>query len=959
MTNLNIYTCAEKDLNDYLGYIKDNPSVSLNDFIKNKYFAEDNDNIIITSLENMEINADLANANFQGTILTDAVFNNCDLTNTILCDSDLTNVQFNDCTFIGTDFRGANLHYTDFNYKDYDYDNYKIPNLKDKIRDIKLSFSDLERLNQYIDKDLEKEHIKEIVIDEATKTKKYILAGEDEQTLWNIKSKELKTKQEELETLKQNLDNPGIATNFLNAFWNSAETIARNRQNALEKINKLQHEVNKLETEVYALDNLRMFCGKGLEGIFEQLKDEEIQITLDPSYIIGSTAKERDIPKEYIKLTSAEFDLYLAEAAKQSNTKLSLTEFVRKQKNLSEDLNIVPDLSAINLSGKTLTNLNLKNTLFASANLESVKISNCNLDFTNFEGANLQNAVFQNVTARNAGFLFADLKKSKIENSDMSRAYMPKVDLSEVEVTNSKFNAVMMVNADAEKFIIKDSEWKNSNLTGISLAYADMQRVQMQGVVLNNALLDQANIVSTNLENVFMNKTHALEAKFKEQCNMQGITARNAYFSDAEFENILSLKEADLREAIMQRVKLKNADLTKAQLDKANLEYADLTNATLTNATAQFAKLSNATLEKAEAEGLNISDAIAKNINAKEANFKNAIMQRADLTKANFTKAVLENADMQAVEAAEAIFKEANLKQANLKAANLAGINKEGADFDKAKINDATKMHDTKGEAKGNLDHQDKDGKKTSVNVNEHAKLQDKIHAREKSGWFLKTGVGQLCTKLAKSITSGISRVTNCLASKKFLVGLALVAGLAVAAAPFVAMPVLLVTGTALTTKAVILGAGILAGGLVATGTYKLTQKPLRNLQKSFENLTSSIDKYISPPPKNIDELVTAKQQARQKAETEKSKEREENLNNVNNNIDKAKEQDLLKQAQNNLNQATPKVEIKEKKDKTVEKQQAKSNTFAAKFKPNTQGKGFATKIKDEKKSRSIKEAYN
>ncbi|MCC8468021.1 MAG: pentapeptide repeat-containing protein, partial [Rickettsia endosymbiont of Eriopis connexa] len=544
MTNLNIYKCAEKDLNDYLGYIKDTPSVSLNDFIKNNYFAEDNDKIIITSLENMEINADLVNANFQGTILTDAVFNNCDLTNTILCDSDLTNVKFNDCTFIGTDFRGANLHYTDFNYKDYDYDNYKIPNLKDKIRDIKLSFSNLKRLNKYIDKDLEKENVKEIVIDEVTNKKKYILATEDEETLHTVKSKELKTKQEELETLKQNLDNPGIATNLLNAFWNSAETIAQNQQNALGKINKLQHEVNKLETEVYALDNLRMFCGNGLADIFEQLKNEEIQIKLDPSYIIGSTAKERDIPKEYIKLTSAEFDLYLAEAAKQSDTKLSLTEFVRKQKKLSEDIHIIPDLSEINLSGKTLTNLNLKNTLFASANLENIKISNCNLEFTNFEGANLQNAIFQNVMARNAGFLFADLKNSKIKNSDMSRAYMPKVDLSEAEVTNSNFNAVMMVNADAEKLIIKDSEWKNSNLTGISLAYADMQRVQMQGVVLNNALLDQANIVSTDLENAFMNKIHALEAKFKEQCNMQGITARNAYFSDAEFENILSLKEA-------------------------------------------------------------------------------------------------------------------------------------------------------------------------------------------------------------------------------------------------------------------------------------------------------------------------------------------------------------------------------------------------------------------------------
>ena len=123
--------------------------------------------------------------------------------------------------------------------------------------------------------------------------------------------------------------------------------------------------------------------------------------------------------------------------------------------------------------------------------------------------------------------------------------------------------------------------------------------------------------------------------------------------------------------------------------------------------------------------------------------------------------------------------------------------------------------------------------------------------------------------------------------------------------------------------------------------------------------MTSSIDKYISPPPENIDELVTEKQQARQKAETEKSKERKENLNNVNNNIDKAKEQDILKQAQNNLNQETPKVEIKEKKDKTVEKQQKKSNTFAAKFKPNTKGKGFAEKIKVEQKIKVNKRAYN
>lgn len=685
-----------------------------------------------------------------------------------------------------------------------------------------------------------------------------------------------------------------------------------------------------------------MFCGNGLDTIFKQLADENIKLKLDPSYIIGSTLEERDKQKTYVKISPEEFNLYLAAAIKESNKKLSLIEFIKKQKNLSETANIIPDLSKINLSNKTLVNLDLRHTLFASANLENTIISNCNLDFANFEGANLQNTILQNVTARNAGFLFADLKKSKIENSDISRSYMPKVDLSEAEITNSKLNAVIMVNADAEKIIIKDSECKNSDLTGISLAYADMQRMQMQSVILNNGLLDQANIVATNLENAFMDKAHALEAKFKDKCNMKGVTARNAYFNDVEFENILSLEESDFREAVMERVKLKNANLTKANLDKANLEYANLENAILKDASMQFTNLSNDTLEKVVAEGLNMSDAVAKNINAKEANFKNAIMQRADLTKANFTKAILEDANIGSAEAVDAIFKEANLKRANLKAANLARINKENADFDKAKINDATKMHDTKGEAKGNLEYHDKKDKKTYRDVNDYSKEQTKVHAREKSGWFLKTGIGQLCTKFARSTTSGISSLTNLLASKKFLLAVAIVAGVMVASIPFVAMPMLLVTGTAVATKVAIAGASILAGGVAATATYKLTQKPLRMVQKSFENLTTSIDKYISPPPANIDELVQNRKQAREKAELENSKGRKENLSKINNDIDKSKENDILKQAQNKLNFQTQKAEAKEQNPE----KQSKINNLIKNFKHTHKDQELAKQVK-------------
>lgn len=206
-----IYQGIEKDLDEYINYIKNSNSISLNDFIKNKYFANDNDKIVIVSLADMEISSDLTNANLQGSILKGAIFNDCNFSDTILCDTDLTDVKFNDCKFIGTDFRGANLHYVDFNYKDYDYDTALIPNLKDKIQDIKISFSDLEQLNKYIDKDIEKER--------------------QQLPAWQAKAKEFKDKQDELEALKQNLNNPGIITNF----FNSEETVNQNHQNELKK----------------------------------------------------------------------------------------------------------------------------------------------------------------------------------------------------------------------------------------------------------------------------------------------------------------------------------------------------------------------------------------------------------------------------------------------------------------------------------------------------------------------------------------------------------------------------------------------------------------------------------------------------------------------------------------------------------------------------------------------------
>ncbi|WP_342257000.1 pentapeptide repeat-containing protein [Rickettsia endosymbiont of Aspidapion aeneum] len=887
---LTSHSCNTQDLKDYIDYLKENNNIPFNDFIKDKYYKEDNNKIIVANLANQEINdLNLTNADLQGVILKEAIFTNCNFTDAVLCDTDLMNTKFNECQFINTDLRGANLHYTDFNYTDINEETLEINNLSEKINGIKVAFSDIEKLNKYIDKDI--------------KNEKDLTA----------KQKELEEKKDDLKALRQNLDNPGILTAFANRFWNSEENIKEARQKNLLAIEKLQKEANILETEIFASDNLRMFCGNNIDTIFKQLLDENIPVQTDHSYGIGSNAQERSALKTSIKLTEEEFETYLKEAAKHED-KLSLIEFIRKEKKLSADLNIIPDLSDINLAGRELKNLDLRKALFVGANLENTKIINCDMRAANFEGANLQEALFEKVLASDTKFLFADLKGSIIKDSDMSRAYMPKVNLSQSEISNSNFNATIMINADAQKVTVKDTEWNQSNLTGISLAYADMQDVKMRETTLTKGLLDQATIISSNFEKAFIDNAHALGVKFTD-CNMKGVVARESYFSDAEFNEMLSLEEADFRKAVMERVKLVNAPMEKALLDQANLAFADLTGATLENASAQFSNLSNAILTKANAEGLNISDAIAANIQAREANLKNLIAERAVISKGDFTKAVLENVNLQCADATESIFKEANLRRANLKGTNLGGINKEAADFDRAQIDDGTQLHDTKGVAKGQVEYHNANGTKNLAEINEISALKDKIHAREQSGWFLKSTIGQFCTKIGKGATEGISSITNLLASKKALVAVAVVVGLAVAAAPFAVLPILAVTGIG-TTAAIALAAG---GAIVGTGaaiaTYKITQKPLLKLKEASKNLSATIDKYISPPPEDIDEKVKEAQQARQNYAKENEKAKANNLNKVENNIDKSKQAAILRQH----NVLPPKVKSK-KEDIKIDK---------------------------------------
>jgi len=874
---IEIYQVKYEDLKEYLQQKTLN---SFNEYIKNRDFSKKKNIIVLADLSGEKINnLDLTGADLQGVILGKTKFDNCNFTDVKLCDTDLTDVTFADCKFIGTDLRGANLHYTDFHYSDLDEDS-QIKDLGDKFKDIKINISDLKRLNKYIDEDVQKEQdyfeeYQQCIQSINRKQEKLELLKADIKSKADTKSKkEIKQIQKTIGTLSKEIQN--LKDEFTNApnrrkgqinveIEQASETL-----NTFEKIQKLSNDIKNLESKLSSLSNMRMFCGKNLDGIFEQLQKQKIPIQVDPSYIRGLDAADRDAIKTYVKLNEDDINAYL-EKAKTSKTPLSLVEFARNKDKLGANINVIPDLSEINLAKKEFKNLDLRNAIFAGANLANIKIIECDIRGASFEGANLQNSQFDKVNGSDTNFLFTNLKNAKITNSNLERSYMPKIDLSQSKIENCNLNAAILINANAESSEIANSELNNTNFTGTSLAYANMQKNKMQKTILNAALLDNAKLISCDLQDAFMNQVHALNAEFIKS-NMKEIKAIEGNFNDAEFKEV-SLEGADLRKAMLERVQAIKVNMKKALLDKANFEFANLESATLENASAKFTNFNEAILEKVNAKNIDMSDAIASSIKASHADFTNAIIERANLSKAELRNAILHFVDA---------------KYANMEKAILNNTEFNGAKFSE------TNTYNIVGIPKGKIQYENDNGH-YETDINDHIQIQNKIKRRSEMGWFTKTVVGQIFARVsAKTIFGTINIVPKisalCKEKPLAIVGATAVGLIALAISVSIAWPF----------GAVAIGISVVTaptiGGFIGAKIGIETSKILAPTIEKLNTLNNTINSYISPPPENIDKLVEIQQKTEQKLKKLADEAKDTSEKNVNHKIGVAKKD--MKQAQ-------------------------------------------------------------
>ncbi|MBE9211067.1 pentapeptide repeat-containing protein [Nostoc sp. LEGE 06077] len=169
--------------------------------------------------------------------------------------------------------------------------------------------------------------------------------------------------------------------------------------------------------------------------------------------------------------------------------------------------NIIPDLSAANLSGMDLRNYDLSKCNLKEANLTQAKLWKANLKEANLTRAklcfaelthsDLSSAIFTQANMRMAEFENAVLKKTDLSHSDLWNTKFKFADLSQAILTKAELSYADFWNANLYETILY-----NANLTNAKFSYANLGEAILYNANLCEAILCNADLTNANLSRI-------------------------------------------------------------------------------------------------------------------------------------------------------------------------------------------------------------------------------------------------------------------------------------------------------------------------------------------------------------------------------------------------------------------------------------------------------------------------
>jgi uncharacterized protein YjbI with pentapeptide repeats len=214
---------------------------------------------------------------------------------------------------------------------------------------------------------------------------------------------------------------------------------------------------------------------------------------------------------------------------------------------------------------------------------------------------------------------------------------LPDIDLKKTNLSNAVLNEAVLDYADLSGANLYNSRLARGLLRGATLDGANLSKADLYGACLTSASLKNAHVWSANLSKSDLGDSHLEGADFYQSI-MNEVVLEQSYAEGVSF------KEAQLWGANLRGANLKNAILTGTNLVGAILEQGQLVSARLAGSNMLHAKCAGANFDEADLSETNLTGA-----DFSGASLRGARLQRANLVGTSFEGADMSNAHVYGV----------------------------------------------------------------------------------------------------------------------------------------------------------------------------------------------------------------------------------------------------------------------------------------------------------------------
>lgn len=198
-----------------------------------------------------------------------------------------------------------------------------------------------------------------------------------------------------------------------------------------------------------------------------------------------------------------------------------------------ENLEIVPDLAGLNLSGAFLVDIYFGRADLAGANLSKANLSGANLGKANLTKANLNQANLSNAILSTANMKGCDLIRSHLRD-----AHLNGTNLEDANLWGANLRGAFLTNANLIRCNLQNAKLIGANLNMARLAFADLTNADLKEASCKKTDFTGAIFVGADME-----RTSLVDTKFVNadliNCYIYGINAWNLDLTGARQDNLI------------------------------------------------------------------------------------------------------------------------------------------------------------------------------------------------------------------------------------------------------------------------------------------------------------------------------------------------------------------------------------------------------------------------------------